>query len=114
MVYAFRWTWSTCAFHHLFRHAVPGFRAVVLPAETAKRPELEWQGAVLPVEHALDPFNAPRRWIIKREQFPENILHFIRSQELLYRAFIRRKVSASEQRKQVVKDKILEIYDAIE
>ena len=29
-----------------------------------------------------------------------------------YRAFIHRKVSASEQRKQVVKDKILDIYDS--
>ena len=64
--------------------AVPGFRSLVLPAQATERSELEGQGPGLLTEHTLHPFNASGRWVIKREQLPENILHFIRSQELLY------------------------------
>ena len=64
--------------------AVPGFRSIVLPAQATERSELERQGAAHPAEHALDPFNASGWRVIEREQLPENILHFIRSQELLY------------------------------
>ena len=64
--------------------AVPGSHAVILPAQTADCLELEWQGAVFLAKHTLDMFNASGWRIIKREQLPENNLHFIWSQELLY------------------------------
>ena len=64
--------------------AMPGFRAVVLPTQAAERFEFKRQGAGRPGEHALDSFNASRWRIIKREQLPENVLHFVWSQELLY------------------------------
>jgi len=57
--------------------AVPGFRSIVLPTQTAERSELERQGAAHSAEHALDSFNTSRWRIIKREQLPENVLHFI-------------------------------------
>ena len=64
--------------------AVPGFRSLVLPPQATERSELEGQGPGLLTEHTLHPFNASGWRVIEREQLPENILHFIRSQELLY------------------------------
>jgi len=56
--------------------AVPGFRSIVLPTQATERSELEGQGAGLLTEHILHPFNASGRWVIKREQLPENVLFY--------------------------------------
>ena len=57
---------------------------VYLPTQAAKCLEFDRQGAVFSVEYALHSFNEFGRQVIKREQLPENALHFIWSQELLF------------------------------